>query len=90
VETKLQEKRIVLEKKGVGNPNSMYMQPQQLGGQALPADPYRNDIARSLSFSRASSSEDVIASLRSMNLGDDFWMYSFKVRAFIHYEGNAS
>lgn len=55
----------------------MYMQPfNQLGG---PADPYAGDIARQLSVSGASS-EDVIASLRSMNLGDNFWMYSFKVR----------
>jgi hypothetical protein len=42
-------------------------------------DPYGNDVCRQLSVAGASSS-DVIASLRSMNLGDDFWMYSFKVR----------
>ncbi|GAX85053.1 hypothetical protein CEUSTIGMA_g12473.t1 [Chlamydomonas eustigma] len=42
-------------------------------------DLYANDIARHLSIKGATSSEDVIYQLRGMNLGDDFWMYSFKV-----------
>lgn len=49
------------------------------GGSA--EDAHTHDVARQLSFSGAASSEDVIASLRSMNLGDNFWMYSFKVPA---------
>lgn len=53
-------------------------QGQAMAGQYV--DPYANDIARHLSVAGASSSEDVIASLRSMNLGDNFWMHSFKVR----------
>ena len=45
-------------------------------------DPYENDLARRLSESGAlisSSESGLISSLRSLNLGDDFWMYSFKV-----------
>ncbi len=40
-----------------------------------------NDIARHLRINAASSSEDVISQLRGMNLGDSFWMFSFKVYA---------
>mmetsp|Transcript_9845 Transcript_9845/g.21009 ORF Transcript_9845/g.21009 Transcript_9845/m.21009 type:complete len:470 (-) Transcript_9845:2382-3791(-) len=42
-------------------------------------DPYAGDIARKLSVSGASSEGEVISKLRSLDLGDDFWMYSFKV-----------
>lgn len=62
---------------------SLHRMDYQQQGQAMAGqyvDPYANDIARHLSVAGASSSEDVIASLRSMNLGDNFWMHSFKVR----------
>ena len=50
------------------------------GGMANPLeDLYANDICRTLSIIGAATSEDVIQHLRSLNLGDDFWMYSFKV-----------
>ena len=42
-------------------------------------DLYANDICRTLSIIGAATSEDVIAHLRGLNLGDDFWMFSFKV-----------
>ena len=44
-------------------------------------DIYANDICRTLSLIDFDTSEDVIAHLKGLSLGDDFWMYSFKVRA---------
>ena len=43
-------------------------------------DIYSNDICRTLSLIGFATSEDVIAHLKGLRLGDDFWMYSFKVR----------
>ena len=42
-------------------------------------DIYANDICRTLSLIDLATSEDVIAHLKGLCLGDDFWMYSFKV-----------
>jgi hypothetical protein len=59
----------------------MYSQPRGSSSSGLPqqqaGDPYANNLARHLSVAGASSA-DVIANLRSMNLGDDWWMFEFK------------
>ena len=58
-----------------------YMQAPMHGhNTGLETDMYANDICRTLAIVGAATSEDVIVHLRGMNLGDDFWMYSFKVR----------
>ncbi len=62
--------------------HTSFLQQQPYGQQASGLeDPYAQDVTQQLVVTAASSSEDVISQLRGMNLGDDWWMYQFKVSA---------